>query len=612
MRVQLLARGRFDAQLEQEAIELRLGQRVGALHLDRVLRRQHEERRRQRVGLLADRDRLLLHRLEQRRLRLGRGAVDLVGEHDVREDRPVLELEAARRLARRAALDDHVGADDVGGHQVGRELDARERQVQRLGQRAHQQRLAQARARPRAARGRPRAARRRPRPRCRLPDHAAPDLGEQAVDVGAEGGDGRQPRTSSGGHAIGRGHCLRLSRSTGARPDQIEVATDDIAPPFGDRGRGQRVLDRRLVVREDARVALLGEAAVRRAANHLGAVRSRAVRDARFGLATARLHVAALAERGAAGAVSLAVALGRCCCRFRGSRGAAPPLRPCPRPRLSEPSPCCPPPRPFPFPFPSPSPWPSATASPWPWPLPGLVPTPSPCCALALTLLASLTLALPRLSAFAAGGALEAAHRGLIAAAQLAASEALAHLPQRPFEAAQRFGAGAAPGHPAQIFAPPLGLGPAVRIAVAARLGGVVEIALQPFQAALVGAPVSGRADSCRPPIRPAGTAGAGFRRSLRSRPVRRARSRRRARPLPARVLSPSGCRPPPGPARRAPGPRHRRRCWSAPRSRRAWPPRPPAPARPLPAPSRRAPPAPPPRPPRAAAPTACPARRRR
>ena len=95
--MQLLARGRFDAQLEEEAIELRLGQRVGPLHLDRVLRRQHEERRRQRVGLLADRDRLLLHRLEQRRLRLGRGAVDLVGQHDVREDRPLLELEAPRR-----------------------------------------------------------------------------------------------------------------------------------------------------------------------------------------------------------------------------------------------------------------------------------------------------------------------------------------------------------------------------------------------------------------------------------------------------------------------------------------------------------------------------------
>jgi len=38
-----------DAQLVEEAIELGLGKRVGALELDRVLRRQDEERRRQLV-----------------------------------------------------------------------------------------------------------------------------------------------------------------------------------------------------------------------------------------------------------------------------------------------------------------------------------------------------------------------------------------------------------------------------------------------------------------------------------------------------------------------------------------------------------------------------------
>ncbi len=42
------------------------------------------------------------------------------------------------------ALDDHVGAEDVGGHQVGGELDARELEVERLGERAHQQRFAEA------------------------------------------------------------------------------------------------------------------------------------------------------------------------------------------------------------------------------------------------------------------------------------------------------------------------------------------------------------------------------------------------------------------------------------------------------------------------------------
>jgi hypothetical protein len=141
-RVQLLVAGQRDAQLEEEAVELRLGQRVRPLHLDGVLRGQHEERRGQRVRLLADGDRALLHGLEQRRLRLGRRAVDLVGEHEVREDRPALELEAPG--ARRSGLDDHVRADDVGGHEVGRELDAREGEVERLGQRLHEQRLAEA------------------------------------------------------------------------------------------------------------------------------------------------------------------------------------------------------------------------------------------------------------------------------------------------------------------------------------------------------------------------------------------------------------------------------------------------------------------------------------
>jgi hypothetical protein len=73
-------------------------------------------------------DRALLHRLEQRGLGLGRGAVDLVGQDEVGEDRARLELELRRPLL--ASVLDDVGADDVGGHQVGRELDAAEGQVQ--------------------------------------------------------------------------------------------------------------------------------------------------------------------------------------------------------------------------------------------------------------------------------------------------------------------------------------------------------------------------------------------------------------------------------------------------------------------------------------------------
>ncbi|MEY2516627.1 MAG: hypothetical protein QOJ89_3985, partial [bacterium] len=67
----------LDEQLEEEAVDLRLGQRVGALGLDRVLRREHEKRARDVVGLTGDRHLLLLHDLEQRRLDLRRRAVDL-------------------------------------------------------------------------------------------------------------------------------------------------------------------------------------------------------------------------------------------------------------------------------------------------------------------------------------------------------------------------------------------------------------------------------------------------------------------------------------------------------------------------------------------------------
>jgi hypothetical protein len=69
------------------------------------------------------------------------GAVDLVGQQQVGEDRTRLEAE----LALAVLLDQDVGADDVGRHQVGRELDAVEGAVDDVGDGAHQHRLAQAR-----------------------------------------------------------------------------------------------------------------------------------------------------------------------------------------------------------------------------------------------------------------------------------------------------------------------------------------------------------------------------------------------------------------------------------------------------------------------------------
>ena len=84
-------------------------------------------------------DGVLLHRLQQRRLRLRWRAVDLVGEHDVAEDRAFRELEYAP--AGRVILLEQLGAGDVARHQVRRELHARELEVERLRHRLHEQRL---------------------------------------------------------------------------------------------------------------------------------------------------------------------------------------------------------------------------------------------------------------------------------------------------------------------------------------------------------------------------------------------------------------------------------------------------------------------------------------
>ena len=97
----------------------------------------------ERVRRAAHRHRVLLHRFEQRGLRLRRRAVDFVREQHVREDRTGHERPAA--MAGRDVLLDDVGAGDVGRHQVRRELDALERQAERVRERAHQQRLRRAR-----------------------------------------------------------------------------------------------------------------------------------------------------------------------------------------------------------------------------------------------------------------------------------------------------------------------------------------------------------------------------------------------------------------------------------------------------------------------------------
>ncbi len=133
----------LDDDVEHEAVELGLGQGIGALELDGVLRGEDEEGLLQGVGPALHGDPVLLHRLEQGRLGLGRGPVDLVGEEHVGEHRAGGEHHLAP--ARLGVLLDDVGAGDVGRHQVGGELDAGELQVEDLRHGLDEQGLGEAR-----------------------------------------------------------------------------------------------------------------------------------------------------------------------------------------------------------------------------------------------------------------------------------------------------------------------------------------------------------------------------------------------------------------------------------------------------------------------------------
>ena len=76
-----------------------------------------------------------LHRFEQRGLRLGRSAIDLVRQHHVAEDRAVDK--GPLTVPGGEVFFNDVRAGDVGGHQVRGELNSPERQAQRLRDGAH-------------------------------------------------------------------------------------------------------------------------------------------------------------------------------------------------------------------------------------------------------------------------------------------------------------------------------------------------------------------------------------------------------------------------------------------------------------------------------------------
>jgi len=86
---------------------------------------------------------VFLHRFEQRALRLGGGAVDLVGEHDLGEDGPAVQFEASGGPTGHIHHQ-HVRSGDVSGHQIRRELDAGEVQIEARGEGSYEQGFPQA------------------------------------------------------------------------------------------------------------------------------------------------------------------------------------------------------------------------------------------------------------------------------------------------------------------------------------------------------------------------------------------------------------------------------------------------------------------------------------
>lgn len=128
-----------DAGLQHKTVDLCLGQRIGTLLFQRVLRGQYEERLRQFIRFVADGYLSLLHRLEQRTLHLGRGTVDLIGQDKVGKDRAFTygKLLPFLRI-------DH-GTEQVGRQQIGGKLDSAEFGIHRLSQRGNGQGFGQTR-----------------------------------------------------------------------------------------------------------------------------------------------------------------------------------------------------------------------------------------------------------------------------------------------------------------------------------------------------------------------------------------------------------------------------------------------------------------------------------
>lgn len=106
--------------LQQETVDLRLRQGIGAFQFDRVLGGEDQEGLRQRPCIPRQAHLTLLHRLQQGGLHLRWGAVDLIGKQEIAENRPLTHAPFA------AAGVVDVGTEQIRWQQVGGELNAPE------------------------------------------------------------------------------------------------------------------------------------------------------------------------------------------------------------------------------------------------------------------------------------------------------------------------------------------------------------------------------------------------------------------------------------------------------------------------------------------------------
>ena len=94
------------------------------------------------MGFTTHGDGPFLHRLKQRRLALRARAVDFIGKQNLRKDWPGTKLHDAMPSI---VIHKNVRTNDVRWHQIRRELNTTEVQMQRVTKRSNQERLSQTR-----------------------------------------------------------------------------------------------------------------------------------------------------------------------------------------------------------------------------------------------------------------------------------------------------------------------------------------------------------------------------------------------------------------------------------------------------------------------------------